>query len=248
MTNAVLTLNRLEVRRGSRLVLEIPHLALATGEVLAIMGPNGAGKSTLLEVAALLRRPDAGEVWIGGERVTRRTDSALRRRLAMVFQVPLLFDVKVLENVTAGMRFRGTGRREAEQRALGWLERFGVAHLAARPARGLSGGEAQRVSLARAFAVEPEVLLLDEPFMALDAPTRVAIVPDLARELRSANMAAIIATHDRADVAVLADRLAILIEGRIVQDGTPADVAAAPSSRSVAALINPEYAMRQVSE
>jgi tungstate transport system ATP-binding protein len=149
MTGPVLLLQNICMRRGDQVTLDVPHLALGAGEILALMGPNGAGKSTLLEVAALLRRPESGEIWIGGERVSRRTERAFRRHLAMAFQVPLLFDVSVLENVAAGVRFRGAGRKEAERRALSWLSRFGVEPLAGRRARALSGGEAQRVSLAR---------------------------------------------------------------------------------------------------
>jgi tungstate transport system ATP-binding protein len=244
VTGSVLELRDVQVCRSSGFVLDIPCLALAPGEILALMGPNGAGKSTLLEVASLLRRPDAGEVLVDGVPVTPRNEREWRRRMAMVFQASLLFHVSVLENVAAGLRFRGVPRREADERAHQWLERFEVAHLARRSGRALSGGEAQRVSLARAFAVEPEVLFLDEPFSALDAPTRVAIIPDLARELRTVGVAAMIATHDRAETFALADRLAVLIDGRIAQFGPPAALAAAPASPAVAALLTPELLMR----
>ena len=241
----VLELRGVRVLRGGRVALDIPALALAPGEILAVMGPNGAGKSTLLEVAGLLRRPDAGDVLIGGERVTPRRERALRRRMAVMFQAALLFDVTVIANVAAGLRFRGVPRREAERRAREWLERFGVAHLANRSGRALSGGEAQRVCLARAFAVEPEMLLLDEPFAALDAPTRIALIPDLARELNAAGIAAVIATHDRAEAFALTDWLAVLTDGRIAQFGPPADLAANPASPTVAALLAPERLLRR---
>src|SRR5918995_5657061 len=117
----VLRLCGVTVRYGQRVVLDLPELAVAPGEVLAIMGPNGAGKSTLLHVAALLRRPQTGEVWIAGERATRRTERALRRQTAMVLQEPLLFDVSVVANAASGLRFRGMRRCDAEQRARVWL-------------------------------------------------------------------------------------------------------------------------------
>jgi len=213
----VLRLCGVTVRYGDRIVLDLPELSVAPGEVLAITGPNGAGKSTLLHVAALLRRPHSGEVWLAGERATRRTERALRRRTAMVLQQPLLFDVSVVANAASGLRFRGVGRRDAEHRARGWLAQFGVGHLAARNARTLSGGEAQRVSLARAFAVEPELLVLDEPFAGLDAATRETIVPELAMQLRETRTAAVIVTHDASEAVALADRLLVLVDGRIAR-------------------------------
>ncbi len=213
----VLRLSGVTVRYGQRMVLELPELSIAPGEVLAIMGPNGAGKSTLLHVAALLRRPERGEVWIAGERATRRSERALRRRTAMVLQEPLLFDVSVVANAASGLRFRGMRRCNAEHRARAWLERFGVGHLTTRNARTLSGGEAQRTSLARAFAVEPELLLLDEPFAALDPATREILVPELAVQLRETQTAAVIVTHDATEARALADRLLVLVDGRIAQ-------------------------------
>ena len=213
----VLRLCGVTVRYGQRVVLELPELTVAPGEVLAVMGPNGAGKSTLLHVAALLRRPQRGEVWIAGERATRRTERTLRRRTAMVLQEPLLFDVSVVANAASGLRFRGVRRCDAEHRAMLWLEQFGVGHLAARNARTLSGGEAQRVSLARAFAVAPELLVLDEPFAALDPATRETIVPELAVQLRETRTAAVIVTHDASEAVALADRLLVLVDGRIAQ-------------------------------
>ena len=185
------------------------------------MGPNGAGKTTLLHVAALLQWPETGEVWIGGERATRRRARVLRRRTAMVLQAPLLFDVSVLTNAASGLRFRGTGRREAERRAMDWLERFGVGHLVRQNARRLSGGEARRVSLARAFAVEPELLLLDEPFAALDPQTREALVPELATRLRETQTTAVIVTHDPQEALSLADRLLVLANGHVTSLGRP---------------------------
>jgi len=236
-----LRLGGVEVRHGGRVALAVPDLAVGPGEVLALMGPNGAGKSSLLHVAALLRRPESGEVWLGGERATRRTERRLRRRTAMVLQAPLLFDVSVLANAASGLRFRGVGRREAERRAGAWLERFGVGHLAGRSGRALSGGEAQRVSLARAFATEPELLLLDEPFTGLDAPTRTALVPELAARLRETGTAALVATHDRVEAAALADRLAVLIGGRVVQIGPTTDVLDRPATAEVAAVVGLPY-------
>lgn len=211
----VLRLSGVTVRYGDRLVLDVLEFAVAPGEVVAIMGPNGAGKSTLLHAAALLQRPATGAVWIEGERATPRSTRRLRRRTAMVMQDPLLFGVSVLANAASGLRFRGVRRQEAERRARAWLAQFGVEHLARHNARMLSGGEAQRVSLARAFAVEPALLLLDEPFAALDPATRSSLVPELAARLRDSQTAAVIVTHDATDTRAFADRLLVLANGRI---------------------------------
>jgi tungstate transport system ATP-binding protein len=234
---AVLRLRDVVVRYARNPALSVAEFAVAPGEVVALIGPNGAGKSTLLQVAALLRQPDAGEVAIGGVVATRRTAASLRRHLTMVFQAPLLFDVDVLANAASGLRFRGVGRREAEARALAWLTRFGVAHLARRVPRTLSGGEAQRVTLARAFAVEPALLLLDEPFAALDAPARAALVPELARHLRETRTAAVVVTHDREEALALGDRLGVMLAGRIVQLDPPDEVMARPATAAVAAFL-----------
>ncbi|HEX2280995.1 MAG TPA: ATP-binding cassette domain-containing protein [Thermomicrobiales bacterium] len=223
----VLRLRGVTVRYGDRIVLDLPELSVAAGEVVAIMGPNGAGKSTLLHVAALLQRPQTGEVWIAGERAMPRTSRRLRRATAMVLQEPLLFDVSVLANAASGLRFRGVRRQEAERRARRWLAQFGVDHLAAHNARTLSGGEAQRVSLARAFAVEPELLLLDEPFSALDPATRYELVPELAARLQETRTAAVLVTHDANDAGALADRLLVLIDGCIAQ-GDQTDAVTCP--------------------
>jgi tungstate transport system ATP-binding protein len=155
----------------------------------------------------------------------------------MVFQAPLLFDVDVLANAASGLRFHGVGRRAAEDRAHDWLNRFGVIHLARRSPRTLSAGEAQRVSLARAFAIEPDLLLLDEPFAALDSPTRAALVPELARHLRETGTAAIIVTHDQEEALALGDHLGVMLAGRIVQFGSPSNVVARPASAAVAVFL-----------
>jgi tungstate transport system ATP-binding protein len=227
------------VRRGARAVVDVPALDVGPGEALAIIGPNGAGKTTLLLQLALLERPSAGEVLFEGA-TARGRELALRRRMAVVLQEPLLLDRTALDNVETGLRLRGVPRGERRQRATRWLERFGVGALAERSSRTLSGGEAQRVSLARAFALEPEVLLLDEPFSALDSPTRAAITDDLAAALADTRTTTVLVTHDHDEAARIADRVAVLIGGRIHQSGTPADVFGAPADEAVAAFVGIE--------
>lgn len=228
-----LALTGVVVCAGGRAIVDVASLTIDRGEVLALIGPNGAGKSTLLQVAALLKRPDRGAVAVEGEIATKRNSEELRKRIGMVFQSPLLFDVRVLTNAMSGLRFHGAPRREAQERARFWLARFGVDHLARRGVRGLSAGEAQRVSLARAFATEPSVLLLDEPFAALDAPSRAALLPEVATTLRETRTGAIVVTHHLAEAHVLADRVAVMFDGRIVQIGPVEELFANPATEQV---------------
>ena len=211
---AILDLRDIVVRRRDRIILDLPVLSVAPGEVVAILGPNGAGKSTLLLVAGALQRPDRGEVRLLGELATRRTATRLRRHTALVMQDPLLFDRSVRDNVASGVRFRGGSRAAADARACEELARFGVAHLADRSARTLSGGEAQRVALARAFAVDPALLLLDEPFAALDPETRAILLPQVGERLRASGAAALLVTHHPEEAAALATRTLRLAGGR----------------------------------
>src|SRR5881396_2643354 len=218
--------------------MALPVLALANvrvgyggGEVLAVIGPNGSGKSTLLRVAGLLERPTTGRVSFGGCLVDATHALAERRRMAMVFQQPLLADMTVAENVGLGLAFRGVGADPSEARVSRWLERLNIAPLRDRRARTLSGGEAQRVALARALVVEPDLLLLDEPFAGLDEPSRSALLPDLAAILRS---------HDRAEAQARADRVAVLMRGRILQLDETARVFQAPASEEVARFVGVE--------
>ena len=239
-TLPVLTLSGVSVRYGDAAVLDVAALEVLEGEVLAVIGPNGSGKSTLLRVAALLETPAEGAVRFRERPVEARHALAERRRMAMAFQQPLLADTTVTENVTLGLAFRGAPAGEIDGRVRRWLERFGVAHLASRPARTLSGGEAQRVALARALVLEPEVLLLDEPFAGLDEPTREALIPDLGAILRADRVTTILVTHDRGEAQALATRVAVLIGGRILQLDETARVFYAPASEEVARFVGVE--------
>jgi tungstate transport system ATP-binding protein len=221
-------------------VLAIDRLAVAPGEVLAVIGPNGAGKSTLLLALALLLVPDRGRVRFRGRPAD--ADGALthRRRIGLVLQDPLLLDTTVFDNVAAGLRFRGLPRAEIAARVGEWLARLGIAALARRPARALSGGEAQRVSLARAFALRPEVLLLDEAFNALDAPTRARLLDDLQGLLAATGVTTVFVTHERDEALLLGHRVAVLLAGRLRQVGPPEQVFGAPADEEVAAFVGVE--------
>ena len=225
------------VSRGGREVTRIGRLSIHEGETLALLGPNGAGKTSLLLALATLL-PATGALRSRGRPIEDPT--AFRRRNAVVFQRPLLLDRSVRENAALGLALRGMPRRERERRADEALSRLGVGQLAERPARALSGGEAQRVSLARALAVDPEILFLDEPFSALDAPTRETLIADLARLLRARGVTTVLVTHDRDEALSLSDRIAIIIAGRLRQLADAATVFAMPADPEVAAFVGVE--------
>ena len=239
MTQAKLSLRDVRVRRGRSELVNVPQLDVLEGEVLAIIGPNGAGKSVLLETLALLQEPSGGQVLFEGQPVAGR-QLALRRRMAVVFQDPLPLRRSVADNVALGLRLRGAPRRIQRERAAHWMRRFGIDHLAKRSAITLSGGEAQRTNLARAFALEPEVLLLDEPFSALDEPTRVELLDDLSAALRETAVTTVFVTHDRGEALRLGDRVAVLMGGLIRQVGTTTAVFAAPADEEVATFVGVE--------
>ena len=238
--NVVLAVRGIRRRHSDGYVLDIPALDVVGGEVLGIIGPNGAGKSTLVRILGLLERPDEGRVFFEGRAADARDALAERRRMATVFQEPLLADVSVADNAALGLGFRGVSPAVAEPRVRGWLERLGVAGLAGRAARTLSGGEAQRVALARALVLEPEVLLLDEPFAGLDAPTRAALVADLGAILRTERVTTVLVTHERGEAQALADRVAVLMDGRVRQVDDTARVFYAPISDEVARFVGVE--------
>jgi ABC-type sulfate/molybdate transport systems ATPase subunit len=202
-----------------------------------VLGANGAGKSTLLRVAGGLRQHHAGDVLLHG---SPARPERLRRSCAAVLQRPLLRRGTVRANVETGLRFRRVPRQEARDRAGTWIERLGLGGLADQPAGSLSGGEAQRVSLARALALEPELLLLDEPFGALDAPSRAELLADLRDTLAASSTAALLVTHDRHEAAAVADRIAILHGGRLLQLGPVRTVLDRPADRECARLLGYE--------
>ncbi len=223
------------------LALEV-ELAVADGEVVAVLGPNGAGKSTLLRALAGLRPIDRGHIAIDGQRVDDPAAGVLvppeRRAGAMVFQDHLLFGhLNVAANVAFGLRSRGVAKADADRRARLWLDRVGLTEVADRRPRQLSGGQAQRVALARALASEPRFLLLDEPLSALDVTTRGSVRHELQHHLRQFEGSGVLVTHDPLDAAVIADRLVVIEEGRVAQQGSLAEITARPRSQYVADLL-----------
>jgi len=220
VSQPLLEVRDLSLTLSGREIFSIERLALDRGETLAIIGPNGAGKSSLLNTLALLQRPSTGRIFIDGQAAANGNTIKMRRRMAVVFQDAMLLDFSVRQNITVALRIRGVARKEAGDRAERWLKRFGVDHLAQQAARSLSGGEAQRTSLARAFALEPELLMLDEPFGALDYPTRKNLLQDLSAILAEMRMTTLFVTHDFSEIPHLTERVAVLHNGKIIRDGS----------------------------
>ena len=228
-----------EVSRGS-FTLAV-NFAAAAGEVLGLLGPNGAGKSTLLGAVAGLTPVTAGRITLAGQ-VMDDADAgtfveAAGRPVGFVFQNYRLFPhMTVADNVAFSPRARGRVARGQVSRQQ-WLDRLGLTDLADRKPDQLSGGQAQRVALARALAGQPALLLLDEPLSALDAGTRLDVQAELKRHLADFTGPCLLVTHDALEALVLADRLIVLEGGRIVQEGTPEQIARQPATDYVAKLV-----------
>ncbi len=229
-----LSLERLAKAFGPARAVADVSLEVPRGELFAVLGPSGCGKTTLLRLIAGFERPDAGSVTVG-DRLMSSPDVFVgpeRRRIGMVFQDYALFPhLTVRRNVAFGLP------RRARQRATPTLELVGLQHKADRYPHELSGGERQRVALARALAPGPDVVLLDEPFSSLDASLRADIRRDVELILREAETTAVLVTHDQEEALSLADRLAVMREGRVVQVGPPEQVYARPADRWAAQFV-----------
>jgi len=185
---------------------------------LSVIGPNGAGKTTLLQALCCLMKPDMGEVLFRGLKVGSECNLIdYRRKVTMVFQEPLLFDTTVFSNVASGLKFRGMRQSEIEAIVMENLERFGIGHLKNRYARTLSSGEARKTGLARALALKPEILFLDEPFGSLDPLARDNLYSDLEKVIPGSGLTVILATHDCEEALRLSHRIAVMDNGEVIQ-------------------------------
>jgi ABC-type sulfate/molybdate transport systems ATPase subunit len=221
----------LSIARGKRTVVSDVSFDVHAGEIVALLGPNGAGKSTLLDCLAGALSPTTGSVTRNG-RVTVALQSAdMAHRTA-------------LKNVELALAWWGVPSGDRRQRALAALKAMQIEHLATRPAATLSGGERRRVHLARVLAVEPDILLLDEPFAGLDGESKERLLTDSTSFLRAPGRATLVVVHDRAEAWALADRLLVLIGGQIVATGTPGDVLAAPPTPEVARFLGYDGELR----
>lgn len=241
----IVEVRNLSVVRGGVQRLSVPELTLHKGEILSLIGPNGAGKTTLLQALGALIRISGGAIFFYGEEVDAGISlTDYRRKITMVFQDPLLFDSTVYKNVATGLRFRHEPRKQIESIVMENLRLFGIEHLRDRSARKISGGEGQRTALARAFATNPEVLLLDEPFSALDPPSRESLIVDLEKVLRRFGTTTVFATHDRMEAVRLSDRIAVMSNGALHQIGTTEEIMNRPASELVASFVGTETILR----
>ena len=248
MAETLLTLRDVAVHHGGHVALQCASLEVYTGDVLALIGPNGAGKSTLLRVMGMLQRPDKGSVLFRGENALDGNSLELRRRIATVFQEPLLLNATLYQNAALGLKLRGVASPEIDRRLGPWLERLGIAHLTARSARTLSGGEARRTSLVRALVLEPELLLLDEPFSALDPGSREALLRDFQGIVKEMGITTAFVTHDRHEAFALANRVGVLNQGDLLQLDSRENVFLRPETESVAEIVGIENRLAGVVE
>jgi tungstate transport system ATP-binding protein len=233
----VMVARDLRVVRGGRTLVHVERFEVRSGLVHVLLGPNGAGKSTLLKALNGLEQADGTLEFEGRPVRGAAARLALRRRTAAVAQKPYLLSTSVLNNVASGLRYRGVQRREAHTAAREALELLGVPHLADRKPARLSGGEAQRVSIARALACDPMVLFLDEPIAALDPPTRRSLVDDLMRILDQRGIAAVWVTHDRDEALAVGDSVTFIETGEVVQSGPALEVFSRPATESFATFL-----------
>ncbi|HEY3151137.1 MAG TPA: ABC transporter ATP-binding protein [Candidatus Binatia bacterium] len=240
MAEALLALRDIRVQYGATTALEVSSFDVHAGEVVAVIGPNGAGKSTLLRVMGLLQQPGSGSVYFRGEQATPKNSLEMRRCMASVFQEPLLLNGPVYSNAALGLKLRGLPGDQIQKKLRPWLERLGIAHLISRQVRTLSGGEAQRTSLARGLVLDPDLLLLDEPFSALDAPTREALLLDLQEILTETGITTVMVTHDLQEAAALGKRIGVLSQGKLLQLGSQREILTRPLNETVAAIVGME--------
>lgn len=232
--NMAVEMEQAVVRRNGRVVLQVDKLCVEKGGMLAVTGPNGAGKSTLLAAAGLLLPLSAGRVRLFG-----REDATLaqRRRAALVLQDGLFVNGSVQDNVMLPLRLRKLNDKQSIRQVEETLVLFGIEHLAGRAIQSLSGGERQRVSLARAMVTAPEILLLDEPFSPLDQLSRKMLLRELTSIIRERGMTALLVSHHFEEAAWFAERIAVLSNGKVIQQGDLTEVIKRPVDEAVARLV-----------
>ena len=236
MNGGSLALERISRRFGEHLAVDDISIEVPAGELLALIGASGSGKTTTLRIAAGYERPDTGRVLLDGSDITALPPQ--KRGFGMVFQHYALFPhMSVGENVAFGLEARGLAKAQRMQKAQGALASVGLENAAGRTIQSLSGGEQQRVALARALVIEPKVLLMDEPLSNLDPTLRQSTRDELRAMLHRVGVPALFVTHDQEDAFAIADRIALIRKGKLLQVGTPEDLYDRPASLEVAKFI-----------
>ncbi|MDX6439542.1 MAG: putative spermidine/putrescine transport system ATP-binding protein [Gaiellaceae bacterium] len=233
---AFVELDTLHRSFGDIVALDGISIALEEGEFLSLLGPSGCGKTTALRIVAGFDRPNSGRILVAGKDMTRVPPN--KRDMGMVFQAYSLFpNMSAARNVEYGLKIRGTDKEQRATKVAELLELVGLAHAGDRYPHQLSGGMQQRVALARALAIEPRVLLLDEPLSALDAKVRVQLREEIRRIQSRLGITTIYVTHDQEEALSISDRVAVLSQGRIEQVGTPSEIYGSPSTPFVAEFV-----------
>ena len=210
--------------KNRKQILHGINIEITKGECLGLVGPNGSGKSSLIKILTLLEPPTSGKILLNNQEIPSNIPLEIRRKIAVVFQDPLLLIMNVFLNIAVGLKIRGLRKTLIEERVEYWLASFGISHLTKQHVRSLSGGEAQRVSLARAFALNPEILFLDEPFSSLDAPTTEELLIDLNRVFQSTGITSLIVSHDFREIKHLTNRVYVMLKGEIQTSGLTAEI------------------------
>lgn len=218
-----------------KIIVDIESFKMYPGEHVALIGPNGSGKSSLFKLLAFLQKPTKGDIdfnTISGSKSLVEK----RREMAVIFQEPLLLNMTVFDNVAYGLQLRKEKVNVKDQVEF-WLEKLKISHLKNRYPKNLSGGESQRVSIARALALKPRILFLDEPFTALDAPTKAQLLEEMNILIKQSNITSLFITHEFSEIPFLADKVYAMSDGRIVQNGSLEDIFYRPINEDVANLV-----------
>lgn len=227
----LMAIDHVQYKIDNKLIVNIPHFQIESGEFLGIIGPNGAGKSTLLKIIAFLEKQSSGNIMYKGVAIPAgKAPLELRRKFSIALQESLLLDTTVFHNIAVGLKLRKVPKSIMKDKVNIWMEQFQISHLAKKNAHHLSGGEAQRVNLARAMIIEPEILFLDEPFSALDFPTKIKLMEDFKQIIARTGTTAVFVSHDLLEIHYLTNRLAVIVNGELKQIGLTKEVMEHPNS------------------
>jgi len=243
----IIKISNLNKNYGEREVLKNINLEIREGEIFAVIGPSGAGKTTLLRIINMLDKPTSGKIFFNGEDCEDCDRLKTRRKMVLLFQDTAVISGSVYDNVSYGLKIRGLGKNEIKERVAFALEEMGISGYEERNAKNLSGGEKQRMAFARATVFNPDLLILDEPTANLD-PKNIGVVEELIKKITENNTTIIMSTHRFEEAISLADRIAVIQNGEILQVGTPAEIFRKPKSKQVAQFVGLENLFEGVSK